>query len=102
MGELGKLCLMTNPLDPTINILEANWRDLGALRQLEQLCFPLDAWPLLDMIGVLTLPSVVRYKALEKDEMIGFVAGDIRASKQLGWIATICVHPDHQGRGLGS
>lgn len=92
---------MAKEFDPALDIQEAGWRDLNAVRRLERLCFPLDAWPLLDMIGVLTLPSIVRFKALENEVLIGFVAGDVRASKQLGWIATICVHPDHRGRGLG-
>ena len=83
-------------------IKAASWRDLSSLRELEKICFPLDAWPLLDMIGVLTLPQVVRLKALENRQMVGFVAGDVRPSQGLGWIATICVHPEIRGQGLGS
>lgn len=101
-GEVGKLVLMTNELDPAIEILRADWRDLTAVRALEKVCFPLDAWPLLDMIGVLTIPGIVRYKMEEAGELIGFVAGDIRRISNTGWIATICVHPAQQGRGLGS
>ena len=44
-------------------IQPATWRDLNSLRHLERLCFPKDAWPLLDLVGVLTLPNVVRLKA---------------------------------------
>ncbi len=81
-------------------ILQAAWRDLNALRRLERACFASDAWPILDLIGVLSLPNVVRLKAVIDNEMVGFVAGDRRASKDLAWISTICVLPDHRRRGI--
>lgn len=84
-----------------MDYMPASWRDLSDLRQLENLCFPRDAWPLLDMIGTLTLPGVVRFKAVKKDQVVGFVAGDIKKIQGTGWIATICVHPDHRGQGIG-
>ena len=86
----------------SITIQGATWRDLGEIRQLEKLCFPLDSWPLLDMLGVLSFPSVERIKAVSGEKIVGFVAADIRSSKDLAWIATICVHPEHQGKGFGS
>lgn len=85
-----------------VKILSASWRDLSAARQLEKICFPEDAWPFLDMLGVLTLPQVVRYKAMLGERMVGFIAGDIRKLQSTGWIASICVHPDLRGQGLGT
>jgi ribosomal protein S18 acetylase RimI-like enzyme len=85
----------------SVVIEPATWRDLNALRHLEKVCFTLDAWPLWDMIGVLTLPNVVRLKAMVAGEMVGFIAGDIRASDRLAWIATVGVLPEHRGRGIG-
>jgi ribosomal protein S18 acetylase RimI-like enzyme len=82
-------------------IIPASILDLGALRHLEQACFPKDAWPLLDLIAVLTFGGVVRLKAVENDQMIGFIAGDPRPREGLAWIATIGVLPDHRGRGIG-
>jgi ribosomal-protein-alanine N-acetyltransferase len=82
-------------------ILPAGWRDLGALRRLEKVCFPKDAWPLLDLIGVLSLPNVVRLKAILDDQMVGFVAGD-RRSDDLAWIATIGVLPAYRRRGIAA
>ena len=69
---------------PSYQILSAGWRDLGSLRRLEKICFPEDAWPLLDLIGVLSLPNVVRLKAVKlvdsaAETMIGFIAGDRRS-----------------------
>lgn len=82
-------------------IMPATWRDLGALRNLEQVCFPKDAWPLWDLIGVLTLPNMVRLKAVIGDDMVGFVAGDHRPSQKVSWIATICVLPEYRRLGIG-
>ncbi|HTX92726.1 MAG TPA: GNAT family N-acetyltransferase [Anaerolineales bacterium] len=84
-----------------MDILPATLRDLGSLRRVEQACFPKDAWPLLDLVAVLTWPDVVRLKAVEGDQMVGFVAGDPRPSENMAWIATIGVLPEFQRRGIG-
>ncbi len=85
-----------------VNIEPATWRDLNPLRELEKACFPQDAWPLWDLIGVLTLPNVIRLKATVNGKFAGFVAGDLRPSERLAWIATIGVLPEYQGRGIGT
>jgi len=79
----------------------ASIRDLAALRRLEHACFEKDAWPLLDLIAVLTWPDVIKLKAVEAGEMVGFVAGDPRPSEGASWIATIGVDPRYQRRGIG-
>src|ERR1051325_9862918 len=84
-----------------MEIQPASLRDLGALRRLENACFDKDAWPLLDLIAVLTWPEVIRLKATENGKMVGFVAGDPRPSQHTGWIATIGVDPGYQHRGIG-
>lgn len=95
---------MMKPPPPILQfrIQPASWRDLGALRTLEQECFPVDAWPLLDLIGVLSFPNVVRLKAVWESQMIGFIAGDRRSSQNLAWIATIGVRPAFQRQGIAS
>ncbi len=85
-----------------MDILPATLRDLGSLRHVEKACFPRDAWPLLDLIAVLTWPDVVRLKAVESNLMVGFIAGDPRPSEHLAWIATLGVLPDFQRRGIGA
>ena len=82
-------------------IVPATWRDLNALRYLEKITFPKDAWPLIDLVGVLTFPNVVRLKAMVGEEMAGFVAGDIRTKEQIAWIATISVLPEYRRQGIG-
>ena len=93
---------VSSAVQGAIVIEPAHLRDLNALRQLEKVCFPQDAWPLLDLIGVLTFPNVVRLKAVEGTRMVGFIAGDIRHSDGIAWIATIGVQPESRGRGIGA
>src|SRR5512138_3001951 len=84
-----------------MEIQAASIRDLSALRRLEHACFEKDAWPLLDLIAVLSWPDVIKLKAVEDGEMVGFVAGDPRPSEGASWIATIGVDPRYQRRGIG-
>ena len=84
-----------------MEIQPATLLDLGALRRLESVCFEKDAWPFLDLIAVLTWPDVTRLKAVESEEMIGFIAGDPRQSKGVTWIATVAVDPRFRRRGIG-
>jgi ribosomal protein S18 acetylase RimI-like enzyme len=94
--------MTTQPLNLEFNILPATWRDLGDLRRLERACFPVDSWPLLDLIGVLSFPNVVRLKAVIKEKMVGFIAGEKKRSNGVAWIATICVLPAYQRQGIAT
>lgn len=84
-----------------MQIIAASLLDLNALSKLEHACFGKDAWPLFDLIAVLTFADVVRLKAVDDGQMIGFVAGDPRPSQGLSWIATIGVLPEYRRRGVG-
>ena len=84
-----------------MEIVAANFLDLNALNRLERRCFGADAWPLLDLIAVLTLREVVRLKAVEHGQMIGFIAGDPRPTQGFAWIATVGVAPEFRRRGVG-
>ncbi len=84
-----------------MEIANASLLDLHALYRLEHICFENDAWSLLDLLAVLTFPEVVRLKAVESGQMIGFVAGDSRPSQGFSWIATIGVLPAYRRRGVG-
>lgn len=85
-----------------MQIVPANLLDLNALRKLEKESFDRDAWPLLDLISVLTFANVIRLKAVESDRMVGFVAGDPHPNEGWGWIATIAVDPSFRRRGIGT
>jgi ribosomal protein S18 acetylase RimI-like enzyme len=85
-----------------VAIEPASLRDLGALRRVEQICFTKDAWPLLDLISVLSFRGVIRLKAVRDKAMIGFIAGDVRRMEGVAWIATVAVLPEYRGRGIGA
>ena len=84
-----------------MEIISASIRDLNALHKLERVCFEKDSWSLFDLIAVLTFPDVVRLKAVEGGQMVGFVAGDPRPSQGFSWIAMIGVLPEYRRRGIG-
>ena len=94
----------TNPAqsDTSISIETSSLRDLNDLRKIERVSFPLDAWPLLDLISVLTYRGGVRRKAVKHNQMVGFIPGDVRRSEGLAWIATLAVLPEYRGQGIGS
>lgn len=87
---------------PPMEIIRASILDLNALRKLERISFDRDAWPLIDLMAVLTFPDVVRLKAVEGQQMVGFVAGDPRPRDGWGWIATIAVYPHFRRRGYAT
>jgi ribosomal-protein-alanine N-acetyltransferase len=99
--QLSTSYLFIDTIRSHMEIQPASIRDLGALRRLERACFDKDAWPLLDLMAVLTWPDVIRLKAVDRGEMIGFIAGDPRPSQGAVWIATIGVDPSYQRRGIG-
>jgi ribosomal protein S18 acetylase RimI-like enzyme len=84
-----------------MDILPANLFDINSLRHLETVCFPRDAWPLFDLVSVLSFSGVARLKAVENGEMIGFVVGDPRPYEGFSWIATLCVLPEYRRKGIG-
>lgn len=97
-SPLSTFCLIESA---RMDIESAGLLDLGPLHKLERACFEKDAWPLLDLIAVLTWPDVIRLKAMDSGEMIGFIAGDPRRSERVGWIATLAVDPRYRRRGIG-
>jgi ribosomal protein S18 acetylase RimI-like enzyme len=88
--------------DTGMAIESASLHDLGALRHLEQVCFPKDAWPLLDLVSVLTFRGVIRLKAVMDKQMVGFIAGDVKRMEGIAWIATVGVLPEYRGRGIAA
>lgn len=84
-----------------IAVLPATLRDFKAVHHLEKACFGLDAWPMLDVLGVLTIPQVIRLKAVDQEQLIGFIAADLRRTQGVAWIATLAVLPDYREKGIG-
>jgi ribosomal-protein-alanine N-acetyltransferase len=82
-------------------IRNANWKDLAGLRVLEEECFGEEAWPLIDLISVLTLPGIIRLSAIIDGHLAGFASADPHRKEQIGWITTIGVRPQYQRQGVG-
>lgn len=82
------------------HIVPAGWRDLKSIQELEKVCFGRDAYPLLEILGLLTLPGFVCHKAESPGELFGFVVGQRRGKWGAGWIVTVCVHPAYRRRGV--
>ncbi len=84
------------------SLAPASLTDLSQLRTIEKTCFPLDAWPLLELLGVLILPNLVKIKAVADEKMVGFVGGDAKRDENIGWITTIGVLPEYQRKGIAT
>ncbi len=50
---------------------------------------------------MLTVPNVVRLKAVLDGKMAGFIAGDWRRSDRVAWISTVGVLPEYRHQGIG-
>lgn len=84
-------------------ILTADWRDYSQLNHLEKACFkPNDVWPFWDLLGVLTLPGIIRLKAVEEGRMVGFISGEREPACRLGWVTNLAVLPYYRRRGIAS
>lgn len=91
--------MQSTPADWSIQT--ANWRDFTQLNQLDRQCFSSeDIWPFWDIIGILTLPGMVRLKAVVNGNMVGFIGGERDAIKQQGWVTTLSVLPAYRRRGI--
>jgi ribosomal protein S18 acetylase RimI-like enzyme len=84
----------------SFEVVKANWQDLNELRKLDKVCFGDDAWPLWDLIAVLTMPKVVRLKAIVDGKLVGFIGGDPNENEGIGWIAILGVLPEYRRRGI--
>jgi ribosomal-protein-alanine N-acetyltransferase len=82
-------------------IVQATFHDLNDLSRLEKACFGSDAWPLVELIAVLTLPNKVRLKAAAAGKMVGFVAGDPQPAQGFAWVTTLCVDAPFRRLGIG-
>lgn len=88
--------------ETSFQITHASWQDLNDIRKLENICFGEDAWPLWDIISVLTLPKIIRLKATVDGKLAGFIVGDPHPREQTGWISTLGVLPEYRRMGLAA
>lgn len=86
----------------SFQITRAGWQDVNDVRKLEEICFGEDGWPLWDIIAVLTLPKIIRLKAVAQGRLVGFIAGDPQTREGIGWIATLGVLPEYRRMGIAA
>lgn len=83
---------------PPYTIIPAGWRDLRQVMRVEHECFREDAWPTLDILAVLLLPGMLRFKAQIGEAIIGFATAEERDGS--GWITSIGVLPAYRRQGV--
>ncbi len=72
-----------------------------ALRRLERLIFPGDAYSYLELLALLVWPGMTNLKVVDGGgRLVGFFSGGPFPGGGRTWIMTIGIHPDHQRRGL--
>jgi ribosomal-protein-alanine N-acetyltransferase len=77
-------------------------RDVHAIRRMELIVFPKDAYSFLNLSALLMWPGSANYKAVNTgDQVVGFVSGTPDWTTHVDWIVTLGVHPDHQNKRLG-
>jgi ribosomal-protein-alanine N-acetyltransferase len=87
---------------PSIELARATWRDVRALVQLDRRCFkPVDQFGWYEFLGLCVWPGVIALKALDRNQIVGFIAGDPRRHEGHTIITTIGVDPTYQRRGIG-
>jgi len=90
-----------NDTDKAWTIQQADWRDYVPLNAIERVCFsPQDIWPFWDLIGALTLPGLVRLKAVVEGSMVGFIGGERESGRRIGWVTTLAVLPAFRRKGI--
>jgi ribosomal-protein-alanine N-acetyltransferase len=90
------------PDGPRVAVIRtASWRDLRSITELESLCFGKDSWPWLELLAALTWPGTVRVMAELDGRAVGYAIGDRRSGNELGWVASLGVHPEYRRRGIG-
>lgn len=85
-----------------VEIASASLWDLWQIYRLEKACFPMDSWSVWDIFFVLTLPNVIRLKAVDAGRVVGFLVAELKPGKDLAWIATFGVDPACRQQGIGS
>lgn len=89
-------------IPPDYTIKSASMRDIHAIRRLELAVFERDAYSYLNISTLIMWPGGANFKLLDPNgSLVGFVAGSPNYASHIDWIVTLCVHPDHQRRGLG-
>ena len=83
-------------------IARATWRDVVSLLRLERACFLDDAYDLLTLLTLVAWTNNVALKAVNGNELVGFIAGDEPWGDHFAWIVTLGVALQFRQRGIGA
>lgn len=84
-------------------IQPSDMKDLRSMLELEQVCFSKsEMWTFLDYIGLLSLPEIIKLKAVVDDSMVGFIALEDKKRSSMAQVMTLAVHPEFRKQGIGS
>ncbi len=87
---------------PAFEIERAGWRDVWAIWRLARLALGYDAYDPITLLMMSLAPRARWLKAAADETLVGFVAGERSDNRGHAWIAMLAVHPDYQGRGIGT
>lgn len=75
--------------------------DLPSIWRLERQCFESDAYDIVSLFGLAIAYGTLKLKAVADRRLVGYLAGEVHRSERTGWIVTVGVYPEYQGRGIG-
>ena len=84
-----------------LQIIPAREGDFPEIHSLAVLCFGKE-WTWLNTIGMLSLPGILRFKAIEPQtgKIIGFIASEPPNAEAVSWILSIGVSPECRRMGI--
>lgn len=84
-----------------LRIRKAVIKDLTPALQLDQEAFGVDAWTVMDYIGVFSMRGVKKFTALSDDVFAGFAAAEYDRDNKAVCLMTLAVRPEFRRRGIG-
>lgn len=86
----------------SFEIRKAELKDLGAALALDRVSFGVDAWTIMDYIGVFSMHGVKSFTAVAEEEFAGFAASEFDREEDAVCLMTLAVVPKYRRQGIGS
>lgn len=83
-------------------IRKAALSDLSPALQLDREAFGVDAWTVLDYIGVFSIRSVKKFTATAEGQFAGFASMEFDPQRKAACLMTLAVRPEFRNRGIGA
>lgn len=85
-----------------LRVMKAGLWQLWPVYRLQRAAFGVDAWPLIDIFGLLAMSPGTRLGAWFGETFVGFGALVLRERQGVAWLATLAVDEAWQRRGVGT